>query len=53
MKEIILEVLDRWKNLQPNMASETARELLAKDLEEALNYHITDIIESIVLGDQL
>ena len=50
MREIILEVLEEWSDLQPNMASATCRELLARDLYDALDAHIKNLIEEVVCG---
>ena len=50
MLEKILDVLDEWKDLQPNMASETCRSLLARDLHDALEEHINQLIEDVVCG---
>jgi len=50
MKEIIKSVLDEWRDKQPNMASDTCRELLADDLNNALIPHLRDIIEEVVTG---
>ncbi len=44
MKEIILQVLKDWKDLQPNMASASCRELLARDLHDALSKHLNIVI---------
>ena len=50
MKEIISNVLEEWKDRQPNMASETCRELLAEDLNNALRPYLENIIEEIITG---
>ena len=50
MREIILNVLEQWKDLQPNMASESCRELLTKDLCDAVKPYINNMIEEIVTG---
>ena len=50
MKKIILKVLDDYAEIHMNMASPTAREILAKDLEEALTKYFGDEIESITTG---
>ena len=50
MKQIIRRVLDEWRDRQPNMASETCRELLADDLHNALHPYLENIIEEIVTG---
>ena len=50
MREIILDVLEEWSELQPNMASEAARLLLAKDLCDALDGYVNNLIEDIVVG---
>jgi hypothetical protein len=50
MREIILGVLEKWSDLQPNMESETARSLLARDLHNALEEHINNLIEEITTG---
>ena len=36
MKKKILKVLEEWADLQPNMASECAREMLADDIVNVL-----------------
>ena len=51
MKEIILKVLEEWKDLQPNMSSESCRSLLARDLYDALEEHFNKIMEDIVCGN--
>ena len=50
MREIILDVLEEWSELQPNMASKTARSLLARDLHDALNEYMNNLIEDVVVG---
>ena len=40
MRETILEVLEEWANLQPNMASASCRELLTRDLHDAIIEHL-------------
>ena len=45
MKKTILKVLEGWADLQPNMASKAARELLAEDLVKALRDHIETIFD--------
>jgi len=50
MRETILNVLEKWKDLQPNMASEAYREILTKDLCDAIQPHVNNIIEEIVTG---
>ena len=50
MREIILEVLEEWADLQPNMASETCRSLLARDLLDALEEHTGNLVEEVVTG---
>ena len=50
MREIILNVLEEWAHLQPNMNSETARSLLARDLYDALDEYVNDLIEDVVVG---
>ena len=50
MLEKILDVLEEWKDLQPNMASESCRSLLARDLYDALEEHINQVIEDVVCG---
>jgi len=40
MRETILEVLEEWSDLQPNMASASCRELLTRDLCDALAEHL-------------
>ena len=50
MREIILDVLEEWAHLQPNMASESARSLLARDLYDALDKYVNDLIEDVVVG---
>tara|TARA_Y100000310_G_C20063191_1_gene525930 strand:+ start:249 stop:464 length:216 start_codon:yes stop_codon:yes gene_type:complete len=50
MREIILNVLEQWAHLQPNMESETARSLLARDLYDALDEYVNDLIEDVVVG---
>jgi hypothetical protein len=50
MKEIISNVLEEWKDRQPNMESESCRELLAEDLNNALHPYLENIIEEIITG---
>jgi|TARA_B100001094_G_scaffold327178_1_gene384771 hypothetical protein len=50
MKEIIQNVLEQWKDMQPNMASNTCRELLAEDLYNALHPYLENIIEEVITG---
>lgn len=50
MRETILEVLEEWADIQPNMASSSCRELLTKDLCDALEGHIKNLIEEITTG---
>ena len=50
MREIILNVLEEWSHLQPNMESETARSLLARDLYDALDEYVGDLIEDVAVG---
>ena len=50
MRETILEVLEEWADLQPNMASSSCRELLTRDLCDALEGHIKNLIEEITTG---
>tara|TARA_Y100001938_G_C8071584_1_gene423440 strand:- start:1775 stop:1945 length:171 start_codon:yes stop_codon:yes gene_type:complete len=50
MREIILNVLEEWKDLQPNMASESYRELLTRELCNAIKPHVNNMIEEIITG---
>jgi len=50
MKEIILKVLEDSSNSQLNLQSESARTMLANNLEEKLQPHVTQLIEEIVVG---
>ena len=50
MREIILNVLEEWKDLQPNMASESCRELLTRELCNAIKPHVNNMIEEIITG---
>lgn len=50
MKKIIINVLEEWVERQPNMASESCRELLAEDLDQALRPHLQIMIEEIITG---
>ena len=52
MREIILEVLADYAKIHINMESESARQLLAKDLEEALSKYVNNLIEEIVVGQE-
>ena len=52
MREIILDVLEEWAYLQPNMESESARSLLARDLLDALDPYVSNLIEEVVCGTQ-
>ena len=50
MKEIILQVLAEFQDSQLNIKSETAREILADKLNNELQAHVSQIIESCVVG---
>lgn len=50
MREIILKVLEEWSDLEPNMASASCRELLARDLYDALDAYIKNLIEEVLCG---
>ena len=50
MREVILEVLEEWADLQPNMESETARSLLARDLYDAIEEYINNLLEEVTTG---
>ncbi len=50
MKEIILKVLKDSSNSQLNLQSESARTMLANNLEEKLQPHVNQLIEEIVVG---
>lgn len=53
IKQLILKVLEEWKDLQPNMESPTARELLATDLARPLERHINNLVEEVLgLNDE-
>jgi hypothetical protein len=47
----IKQVLDNWQHTQLNIASETGRDMLAKELSKALLPVIADCVESIVAPD--
>ena len=40
MRETILEVLEEWSDLQPNIESASCRELLTRDLYDAIMEHL-------------
>ena len=46
-KEIILNVLDQWKDTQFNIASATAREYLAESVSIAMDVHINRMLEDV------
>ncbi len=46
MKKIIEEVLERYKNMQFNISSESARKLLAAEIEAVLTSKSTSIDRS-------
>ena len=50
MKDIILKVLEDSSNSQLNLQSESARTMLATNLEEKLQPHVNKLIEEIVVG---
>ena len=50
MKEIILKVLEDSSNSQLNLQSESARTMLANNLEEKLQPHVNQLIEEIIVG---
>ena len=50
MKEIILKVLEDSSNSQLNLQSESARGMLANNLEEKLQPHVNQLIEEIIVG---
>ena len=53
MKEIIKSVLDRYKNRQINLGSESARENLASEIEAVLiqNEQVQKIIRELYKGE--
>ena len=50
MKEIILKVLEDSSNSPLNLQSESARTILANNLEEKLQPHVNQLIEEIIIG---
>ena len=50
MKEIILKVLEDSSHSQINLQSESARTMLATNLEEKLQPHVNQLIEEILVG---
>jgi|MEHZ01.6.fsa_nt_MEHZ011632596.1_11 hypothetical protein len=50
MKEIILQVLAEIQDSQLNIKSESAREILADKLNNELQAHVSQIIESSIVG---
>ena len=50
MKKIIFKVLADYAKIHINIEIESARQILAKDLEEALTKYFGDEIESITTG---
>tara|TARA_A200000159_G_scaffold156767_1_gene172079 strand:+ start:486 stop:641 length:156 start_codon:yes stop_codon:yes gene_type:complete len=51
MKEIILKVLEELQDSQINIKSESAREILSNRLENELQTHVRQIIESVTIGE--
>lgn len=51
--QTIRNVLEEWKDTQFNIASESARTLLALAIHEQAHKHVSNVIEDIVCpGDQ-
>ena len=48
MNQIILDTLEEFQDSQINIASLTARQILANKLEENLEQYVTDIVEEAV-----
>jgi len=48
MTRIVNDVLDEWKDTQFNIASESARYLLALAVAERVDEHVKQLIEDIV-----
>ena len=51
LNKIISEVLGRYKDSQPNMASESFRELLARELEKEVDKYCMTLMEALVCGN--
>ena len=49
----IREVLDQWKDTELNIASETARHLLALAVHERVQSHISHLVEDIICPEKL
>ena len=49
----IREVLDQWKDTELNIASESARHLLALAVHERMQSHITQLVEDIIYPEKL
>ena len=45
MREVIEKALEEFADMQPNMASKTAREIIATAIEKALREHIDSIVD--------
>ena len=48
MNQIILDTLEEFQDSQINIASLTARQILANKLEENLEQYVTDLVEEAV-----
>ena len=48
MNQIILDTLEEFEDSQINLASLTARQILANKLEENLEQYVTDLVEEAV-----
>ena len=47
-KEIILDVIDQWKDTQFNIGSATAREYLAESVSMAIDAHINRMVQDAI-----
>jgi hypothetical protein len=52
LNKIILGVLERYKDAEPNMASEEFRELLTSELEKEVDKYCMTLIGAIACGSQ-
>ena len=48
LNKIILEVLEKYKDMQPNMASNAFRNLLSNELEKEVGKYCMTLVESVV-----
>ena len=50
LNQMIMEVLEKYAETQPNMASESFRKLLADEIEGKIDKYCQELIECISVG---